>query len=101
MRRVSEGETALAPTAGSVAQTAVAPAPTLKPTKVLVTQRTMVTMVSTIAGTTTGTMSVPGVTTTVVEGPECTGAMGSAASCAGEFAVGDLVQPAKDGEKGE
>lgn len=104
MRRVSEGETALAPTGGLDVQTAVAPAPTLKPTKVLVTQTKMVTMVSTITGTITGTMSVPlpsGATATVVEGPECTGAMGVAASCAGEFEVGDLVQPAKDGGKGE
>lgn len=55
-------------------------------------------MVSTITGTMS--VSVPAATTGA-KGPECTGAMGVAASCAGEFEVGDLVQPAKDGGKGE
>lgn len=94
MRRVSAGEEAAV-----LGQVTVVLTPTPTPTtKVLVTQTTMVTVVSTITGTMS--VSVPA-TTTGAKGPECTGAMGVAASCAGEFEAGDLLQPAKDGKGGK
>lgn len=91
----------MAPTVTPAVSPSVAPTPT----KILVTQTTLVTMVSTA----TGIVSVPWAflplpsvaTKTVVKGPECTGAMGNAAVCAGDFPLGDLVKPGKDGKGDE
>lgn len=86
----------------------MAPSVAPSPTKVLVTQTTMATLVSTATQAVSVPVEqlmsglVPGVTKTLfAEGPECTGAMGNVAICVGRSPLAVLNDLPKEGGDGK